>query len=175
LYKGGLFGVWYFLNIYYNIYNKKILNRVPELTWTVGFMQLFLGLFYVIPIWVLGIRKTPKLSKDEVKNLLPVAICHTLTHIGAVVSFSAGAISFTHIVKAAEPAVSAGLTAAFDKVFLPLPVYLSLVPVMGGVALASASELSFTWLSFGSAMVSNVASAARGKRRPTSIQHTLMI
>ena len=54
------------------------------------------------------------------------------------------------------------LSAAVLKSFLPIPVYLSLLPVMGGVALASLTELSFNWLSFGAAMVSNVASAARG-------------
>ena len=71
-------------------------------------------------------------------------------------------MSFTHIVKAAEPAVSAALSAVFLNSFLPLPVYLSLIPVMGGVALASLTELNFTWLSFIAAMVSNIASAARG-------------
>lgn len=71
-------------------------------------------------------------------------------------------MSFTHIVKAAEPAISAGMSALILNSFLPLPVYLSLLPVMGGVALASMTELSFTWLSFGAAMVSNVASAGRG-------------
>ena len=54
------------------------------------------------------------------------------------------------------------LSAAVLKSFLPIPVYLSLLPVMGGVALASLTELSFNWLSFSAAMVSNVASAARG-------------
>lgn len=159
---GGLFGLWYILNIGYNIYNKKVLNLVPELTYSIGFLQLFLGLFYVIPIWMLGIRKTPVLNSEELKNLIPVAVLHTLTHLGAVVSLGAGAVSFTHIVKAAEPAVSAALSAVVLKSFLPLPVYLSLLPVMGGVALASLTELSFNWLSFGGAMVSNVASAARG-------------
>lgn len=33
---------------------------------------------------------------------------------------------------------------------------------MGGVAMASLTELSFSWLSFSAAMVSNVASASRG-------------
>lgn len=101
---GGLFGLWYILNIGYNIYNKKVLNLVPELTYSIGFLQLFLGLFYVIPIWALGIRKTPVLNSEELKNLIPVAVLHTLTHLGAVVSLGAGAVSFTHIVKAAEPA-----------------------------------------------------------------------
>lgn len=96
--------MWYVLNIGYNIYNKKVLNMVPDLTYSVAFLQLFLGLFYVIPIWALGIRKTPVLNTEEIKNLIPVAVLHTLTHLGAVVSLGAGAVSFTHIVKAAEPA-----------------------------------------------------------------------
>lgn len=48
---GSLFGLWYALNIGYNIYNKKVLNMVPQLTYTVAFLQLFLGLLYVIPVW----------------------------------------------------------------------------------------------------------------------------
>jgi len=159
---GGLFGLWYALNIGYNIYNKKVLNTVPSLTYIVGWLQLALGLLYVFPVWGLGIRKKPELTADEIKTLTPIAILHSLTHLGAIVSLGAGAVSFTHIVKAAEPAVSAGMSALFLKSFLPLPVYLTLLPVMGGVALASLSELSFTWLSFISAMVSNFASAGRG-------------
>lgn len=159
---GGLFGLWYALNIGYNIYNKKVLNLAPALTYTTGFLQLFIGLLYVLPLWGLGLRKAPTVSNDELKNLLPLALCHLGTHLGAVVSLGAGAVSFTHIVKAAEPAVSAAMSALILKSFLPLPVYLSLVPVMGGVALASLTELSFTWLAFIGAMVSNVSSAARG-------------
>lgn len=159
---GSLFGLWYALNIGYNVYNKKVLNMVPSLVYIVAWLQLALGLFYVIPLWGLGLRKAPVLNKEELKSLLPIAVLHSLTHLGAVVSLSAGAVSFTHIVKAAEPAVSAALSAIFMNSFLPIPVYLSLLPVMGGVAMASLTELSFTWLSFGSAMVSNVASAARG-------------
>ena len=159
---GGLFGLWYALNIGYNIYNKKLLNMVPSLTYIVGWMQLAMGLFYVIPMWASGLRKTPELSTEDIKTLTPIAILHSLTHLGAIVSLGAGAVSFTHIVKAAEPAVSAAMSAVFLKSFLPLPVYATLIPVMGGVALASLSELSFNWLAFGGAMVSNFASAGRG-------------
>lgn len=159
---GGLFGLWYALNIGYNIYNKKVLNAVPQLTYTVGFLQLALGLFYIAPVWGFKLRKAPVLNNEEIKNLLPVAVLHTLTHLGAIVSLGAGAVSFTHIVKAAEPAISAGLSAVVLKQFLPIPVYLSLIPVMGGVALASLTELSFSWISFIGAMISNFASAGRG-------------
>lgn len=49
----------------------------------------------------------------------------------------------------------------------PLPVLLSLVPIMFGVALASAGELSFNWTGFISAMLSNLTFGFRavwGKR-----------
>ena len=159
---GGLFALWYALNVGYNIYNKRVLNAVPQLTYTVAFLQLFLGLAYVLPVWGLGIREKPELSKKDLINLMPVAILHCLTHLGAIVSLGAGAVSFTHIVKAAEPAISAGLSALVLKQYLALPVYLSLIPVMTGVAIASLKELSFSWLAFGGAMVSNFASASRG-------------
>ena len=159
---GSLFGLWYALNIGYNISNKKVLNIAPALTWTTAWLQLFIGLFYVVPLWLSGMRAHPVLSTEEVKSLMPVAVLHLLTHMGAVISLSAGTVAFTHIVKAAEPAVSAGLSVIFLRQCLHPVVYLSLLPVMGGVAIASLKELSFTWLSFSAAMVSNVASALRG-------------
>lgn len=160
---GGIFALWFALNVNYNIFNKKLLTLAgPGLTYTVAWIQLFIGLLYILPVWALKLRPRPELTSAEVKKLIPVAVTHTLTHLGAVVSLGAGAVSFTHIVKSAEPAVSALLSAIFLKSYLPIPVYLSLIPVMAGVAMASLTELSFNWLSFSSAMVSNVASASRG-------------
>jgi solute carrier family 35 protein E1 len=60
-----------------------------------------------------------------------------------VISFGAGAISFTHILKATEPIWAALIGAVFFRDFLPLPVYLSLLPIMGGVGLASMKEVRF--------------------------------
>lgn len=65
------------------------------------------------------------------------------------------------MLKATEPIWSALLLAVFFQEFLPVPVYLSLVPIIGGVALASLKELSFSWLSFTAAVLSAVASASK--------------
>jgi solute carrier family 35 protein E1 len=78
-----------------------------------------------------------------------------------VISLSAGAVSFVSIVKASEPAVSALLSGVLLGQVFPVPVYLTLLPIIFGVALASLKELSFTWLCFGAAMLSNVSSALR--------------
>ena len=84
------------------------------------------------------------------------------THIGAVVSLGAGAVSFTHIIKASEPVVSAALSFVLLGAVSSWQTYLTLLPIVGGVALASLKELSFTWVGFIAAMGSNVASALRG-------------
>ena len=124
-------------------------------------IQLFAGIPYVAALWAAKARPTPKLLAGNVKTLSGPAFFLMLTHVGGVISFGAGSISFTHIIKATEPVMSAILSAALFREFLPVPVYLSLMPIIGGVGLASLKELSFTWLSFSTAMASSVASAAK--------------
>ncbi len=60
---------------------------------------------YVAVLWLTGLRKAPKLSVANVKTLTPSAICHLGTHVGAVLSLGAGAVSFTHIVKVCDQTV----------------------------------------------------------------------
>ena len=157
---GSYFALWYLFNIANQIYNKKALNALP-IPYTMAALQLFVGIPYVLLLWATGLRKTPKLSTDNIKNLLPVSLCHLGTHVGAVVSLSAGAVSFTHIVKASEPVVSAALSFFLLGAVSSWQTYLTLLPIVGGVALASVKELSFTWLGFIAAMGSNLSSAFR--------------
>ena len=158
---GSFFALWYLFNIGYNIYNKKALNALP-IPYTMAFLQLAVGIPYVMALWVTGLRAAPKMSVDNVKTLIPVSLGHLGTHIGAVVSLGAGAVSFTHIVKASEPVVSAALSAVMLGAIYHPVTYLTLLPIVGGVALASLKELSFTWVGFIAAMGSNLSSALRG-------------
>ena len=158
---GVYFALWYLFNIAYNIYNKQALN-VLDYPWTVATIQMATGIAYFVPMWLLGLRKAPKLNASEIKTLIPIAFCHTGVHVGAVIALGAGAVSFAHIVKASEPVVTCALNALLLGQILPLPVYATLLPIIGGVAIASMKELSFTFLALASAMLSNVSSAARG-------------
>jgi solute carrier family 35 protein E1 len=158
---GMYFALWYLFNIGYNIYNKQALN-VLDFPWTIATIQMATGIAYFLPLWLTGLRKAPKLSADDLKTLFPIALCHTGVHVGAVIALGAGAVSFAHIVKASEPVVTCVMNAAFLGQFLSPTVYATLIPIIGGVAIASMKELSFTWLALGSAMLSNVSSAARG-------------
>jgi len=152
--------LWYLFNIGYNIYNKKSLIAYPY-PWACALWQMCFGWCIFVPLWLFGIRKMPKLTVKEAITLSPSAFGHLATHVGAVIAFFAGAVSFGHIVKASEPVVSSLLNFLFMGEVLAWPVYASLMPIIGGVALASASEMSFNWLCFGAAMGSNIGSASR--------------
>ena len=70
---------------------------------------------------------------------------HALGHAGAVIALGAGAVSFAQTVKAAEPVFTCVLSYFVLGTVFKWPVYASLIPIIGGVSLASLKELSFTW------------------------------
>jgi solute carrier family 35 protein E1 len=161
--------LWYALNIGYNITNKDLCNGFP-LVWTVGTTSLGVGLLYVVPLWATGLRAAPKLAGDDYITIAVIALLHAIGHFGAVVSMSLGAVSFTHIVKAAEPVFSTVLSGLLLDKWSPWQVNLSLVPVILGVVIASVTisfnpfsvELGdFNVAAFSGAMISNVAFALR--------------
>lgn len=115
---GVLFTLWYALNTAYNIGNKLVLTALP-IPWTSATIELFFGLPYIGTLWLLGLRKKPKLSLDNIKTLAPSAFFLSATHVGGVISFGAGAISFTHVLKATEPVWTVLLSAVFFREFLP--------------------------------------------------------
>ncbi|KAF8819634.1 apicoplast triosephosphate translocator APT1 [Cardiosporidium cionae] len=163
LLKTALFVVaWYLLNVLYNIDNKTTLIMFP-LPWTVAASQLLLGWVFIFSMWILKLRPFPILRNFEsfCIAIVPQGICHLLVHIGAVVSINLGAVSFTHIVKAGEPVITAILSGFILKDVISWQTSLTLIPIVSGVALASLKELSFTWKSFAFAMVSNFGSSGR--------------
>lgn len=88
-------------------------------------------------------------------KLAPVGVAFAGGQVTTVAALSAGAVSFTHVVKALEPAFNAiASRLILGQLFHPL-VYFSLIPIFLGVALASVSEVTFTQFSFLMAMGSN--------------------
>nr|ACF85810.1 unknown [Zea mays] len=112
-------------------------------------------------MWITGILKRPKISGAQLFAILPLAIVHTMGNLFTNMSLGKVAVSFTHTIKAMEPFFSVLLSAIFLGE-LPTPwVVLSLLPIVGGVALASLTEASFNWAGFWSAMASNVTFQSR--------------
>lgn len=155
------FALWYAFNVGYNVYNKRLLNVLP-LPWSMAVVQQFAGIPYLALIWGTGLRKGPSKFWDNIKFIYLMALCHLGVHLGLILSLGAGAVSFTHIVKASEPVVTAALAAVLLKQIYAPSKYLALLPIIGGVCAASLGELSFTWYAFTTAMVSNFFSSLRG-------------
>ncbi|KAG0630659.1 hypothetical protein M758_1G194600 [Ceratodon purpureus] len=155
LVTGFFFFAWYFLNVIFNIMNKKIYNYFPY-PYFVSAVHLLVGVVYCLISWTLGYPKRAPIDGALFKMLIPVSICHALGHVMTNVSFAAVAVSFTHTIKALEPFFSAAASQFILGQQIPLALWASLMPIVLGVSMASMTELSFNWKGFISAMIANV-------------------
>jgi solute carrier family 35 protein E1 len=153
---GIFFASWWALNVVFNIYNKKVLNAFPY-PWLTSTLSLACGSVIMLFFWATRLVQPPKTNLEFWKRLFPVAVAHTIGHVAATVSMSKVAVSFTHIIKSAEPAFSVLVSRFILGESFPMPVYLSLIPIIGGCALSAATELNFNLTGFNGAMISNLA------------------
>nr|ACG37546.1 triose phosphate/phosphate translocator, non-green plastid,chloroplast precursor [Zea mays] len=160
LWLGSLFGLWYLFNIYFNIYNKQVLKVFPYPI-NITEVQFAVGTVAALFMWITGIIKRPKISGAQLVAILPLAIVHTMGNLFTNMSLGKVAVSFTHTIKAMEPFFSVILSAIFLGELPTIWVVSSLLPIVGGVALASLTEASFNWAGFWSAMASNVTFQSR--------------
>ncbi|KAJ4831487.1 holo-[acyl-carrier-protein] synthase [Turnera subulata] len=157
---GAMFGLWYLLNIYFNIYNKQVLKVFPFPT-TITAFQSGCGTLMIMVMWGLNLYPRPKVTRSQFGAIIPLALAHTCGNLLTNVSLGTVSVSFTHTIKAMEPF----FTVLFASLFLgekPTAwIVSSLVPVVAGVGLASFTEASFNWIGFCSAMASNVTNQSR--------------
>ncbi|GBG62364.1 hypothetical protein CBR_g30318 [Chara braunii] len=91
------------------------------------------GLWYLFNIYF-------NIYNKQLLRILPLAVAHLLGNMLTNVSLGKVSVSFTHTIKALEPFFTVLLSALFLGEF-PKPLVLaSLVPIVGGVGLASISE-----------------------------------
>lgn len=165
---GLVFGLWYLQNIIFNIYNKKALNVFP-FPWFLATFQLLVGSIWMVLLWSLKLQPAPKVSKPFFLALLGPALFHTIGHISACVSFSKVAVSFTHVIKSAEPVFSVLFSSVLGDTY-PLAVWLSILPIVFGCSLAAVTEVSFNFGGLWGAMISNVGFVLRNIYSKRSLQ-----
>ncbi|CAH2055376.1 unnamed protein product [Thlaspi arvense] len=99
---GGMFGVWYLLNIYYNILNKQVLRVYPYPA-TVTAFQFGCGTLMIAVMWLFKLHPRPKIAPSQIPAILQLAAAHTLGNLLTNVSLGRVNVSFTHTIKAMEP------------------------------------------------------------------------
>ncbi|EOY02453.1 Phosphoenolpyruvate/phosphate translocator 2 isoform 1 [Theobroma cacao] len=157
---GAMFAIWYLLNIYFNISNKQVL-KVYTFPATVTAFQLGCGTLMILIMWASNLYHRPKLTRSQLAAIIPLAVIHTLGNLLTNVSLGQVNVSFTHTIKAMEPFFTVLFSVLLLGEWPTLWILSSLIPVVGGVALASFTEVSFNWIGFSSAMASNVTNQSR--------------
>ena len=166
---------WYLMSIVYSVMNKEVLT-VWKFPCVFSAVQLLVGSLWIALMWTplptLGLRgkdgetfkplrEPPRLTWSQIATVGSVAVWLALGHVMSTVAPAYGTVAFTNVVKTLEPLFTCLFSAVFLKQIFSLPVYLSLLPVILGVALASASEVSFSTISLVSGLLSNVCFALR--------------
>jgi solute carrier family 35 protein E1 len=157
---GALFAGWYYFSIAFNVYQKALLKAVP-MPLTATFLELAIGSALVAASWGLGAKARPDVKTSMLKPIATLGMVHMLGNALTNVSLGKVAVSFTHTVKALEPVFSVGLSAIFLGNIPSLAMCASLVPIIAGVMIASATEVSFNMAGFLSAMGSNLTFQSR--------------
>lgn len=155
--------LWYIINVYFSLFSKRALGVFPH-AWTVSVLQLATVVACSAAGWATGLMPSPRscLGSESLRWLMPAAFSHALGNGLTAVALSWGSVSFMHVVKTSEPIWMAMGIFLVNGTRLPRPQFLAVLPIVFGVALASAGEISFTWLGFLAAIGSTVAFAARG-------------
>jgi solute carrier family 35 protein E1 len=161
------FFLWYLGNYFYNITNKLALQAAGGASgfpMTISTLQLGVGVVYALFLWFApDARKFPEVTMDDWLKMVPVAFCAAGAHSFSVFALSSGSVSFGQIVKAAEPAFAAVLGVTLYKKQVSTGKWLCLIPIIGGVILASVNELNFAWSALITACIANLFAAFKGQ------------
>eukprot|EP00048_Salpingoeca_helianthica_P003030 m.63094 g.63094 ORF g.63094 m.63094 type:complete len:319 (+) comp12449_c0_seq1:17-973(+) len=145
--------IWWGSSSLNNVFGKSILNEF-KFPITISLFQLLL-MNVVLPILMplFGARTYVVTENDVRRWVLPLAFLKLLASISSQLSILKVPLSYVHTVKALTPLFTVLLSRfVLDQHFHPT-IYLSLVPVILGVAIASMTELSFDAIGLASALI----------------------
>ena len=152
--------LWYALNVGWNLCNKNLCNML-KLPITASAMQMIVGCSMMMSTWALKMRKMPNLEDWHNAQLRGLGVVHALAQCTTITAFSVGTVSFVSVIKSLEPLFSAALGVPLLGDRLPMRCWMSMLPVCGGIALASLGEISFSWVCLFWSQASNMCYALR--------------
>lgn len=154
---------WYFFSGVTLFLNKMVLDAVPKSAGILGAAQItvttgcsFIQLYYPCGMWKKP-RIKPVRSRDFRRIVFLVGTFRYLTVWLGLIALDYVAVSFAETVKCSAPLFTVIISRLVLSEIQTLPVILSLVPIMGGLALCSAHELSFNLTGFIASLGTNIS------------------
>ncbi|KAH8286633.1 hypothetical protein KR018_002633 [Drosophila ironensis] len=148
---------WYVISSSNNVIGKMVLNEFP-FPMTVTLVQLCSITLYSGPFFNLWrIRKYQDIPRAYyLRLIIPLAVGKLLASVTSHISLWKVPVSYAHTVKATMPLFTVILTRLFFGEKQPTLVYLSLLPIITGVGIATVTEISFDMMGLISALISTM-------------------
>jgi len=154
--------LWYFFSGCTLFLNKYILTSLDGDPVLLGTCQMIMTMMCGYLQMTMG-RKSPIMKKPEgfVKQMTIVGGLRFATVLLGLLALNFVAVSFTETVKSSAPAFTVLISRLILGQVTGMYVKLSLLPVMGGLAICSANELSFNIIGFSFALLTNISECAQ--------------
>eukprot|EP00039_Didymoeca_costata_P011369 m.159449 g.159449 ORF g.159449 m.159449 type:complete len:322 (-) comp15151_c1_seq10:1495-2460(-) len=145
---------WYSTSTMQNIWSKKVLKRFPHpMTLTLcQFGSIALVMPVLMQAW--NKRQRPFTRQQWIGGILPLMLLKLFSSFSGFMTLLKVPVSYAHTVKALMPLFTVGFSKVILRTSYSWQIYMSLIPIVLGVIVTSATQLEFNLLGLVSALLS---------------------